>query len=307
MMMPSMHIKTGLEPSEIVIRGGFLQTPAVLGDTVTVFGKPFVYLWKSSNVLRNFLVRPTKSCRKTLCHTAVFDQLATLRNAEYQRLKRCLSSSLGTAAQSDDERPPTAADPPTDDLGIEAEERQSGKKAKRDRKPKITAKLLPRIVTVSYERPGMAPWQPSLLCEPGTKSAAMEATTENFQVLFDIVHKTGASANASGTADRSSSDAAVQGKQARLLADGSREYFIRGRWIRKLRSPAAAGTAKGPVSDKRKFTTLVRRPSEEASGPKVRKSRRPRPKQTALGQMAAAVAPGTAAPAVDGFVDDLDL
>ena len=72
-----------------------------------------------------------------------------------------------------------------------------------------------------------------------------------------------------GNMASSSGGQAEPHKRPRTMSDGSREYFIRDRWVRKTRMPVPAA---GVVADKRKFKCLVRRRSEEAAMPKQRRA-----------------------------------
>ena len=72
--------KVGLLRTEIVIRGGFLSKPEVLGNVITVEGKSFVPLWRSCPVLNKFLT-PQSSCLRPLKDTSIFETLREKREA----------------------------------------------------------------------------------------------------------------------------------------------------------------------------------------------------------------------------------
>jgi len=277
MVMPSTHVKLGLEPGEIVLRGGFLKTPAVLGGTVTVLNKPFVYLWRTAGTLQDFL-SPAAAFKRPLKNCAVFDRLAALRNAEFQKIKAALEREGEAAGDSQQSGKSEAWH---DDLDLDdgpASSPDPKRPRKRGQKSKTEAALMPKTVQVVYERPGKSPWEPILLLEPARRAAAMEATAENFQILFDLVnYGLPADKAASGASSPSRAQVADEGRgpKARLLADGSREYFIRGRWVRKTRMEEASTG----VADKRRFRTLIRRPSDE--GPRIRKAPKRAPKAAA--------------------------
>ena len=264
---PSFPIQVGTEPSEIVLRGGFLTNPVVLNDCVEVDGTKFLYLWKTRTSLALFLnkrgayARTLKTCR-------VFGRLAALRNSEYKKRQR----AFGAAGEADKSVLEMLQPVSADALDIDgAEEGDTGKSKgtrRLRRAVKVAKKLMPRAATVSYERPGQVPWEPSVLLELATKAVAMECTSDNFRILFDLVRHDMLDQETVGESAGNIPKPAA--RLPRVLADGSREYFIRGRWVRKTKTASENPNA---VADKRKFSCLVRRPSDEASGPRVRKNR----------------------------------
>ena len=70
------------QPSEVVLRGGYLKQPVLLTRLVTVDDKKFVYLWKGCPELSKFLTG-LPVCKRPLASCLVFEKLAEKRNAAY--------------------------------------------------------------------------------------------------------------------------------------------------------------------------------------------------------------------------------
>ena len=139
--------------------------------------------------------------------------------------------------------------------------------ARQSRRLRASArKQVPRIAPVELHRPGRPVWICNVLMDNGRGAPAVEATTSNMQWLVDLV----SSDITSGVSPRPAYGAPSGAKRRpRLLADGSREYFVRGSWIKKKK---VAG----------KFRTMKRRPSDEEVPPRRRRVVRHAPAQLAV-------------------------
>ena len=263
-VQPTFPITVGLQPSEFVLRGGLFPAPHVLDSCVVVGGDKYLYLWKTSPVLASFLMgkaaarRPLKSCK-------IFLQMATLRNLEHKIRTRAF------AAAPESDLPTPVVGEAVDGLDIDGADQVSDKKtpgvrASR-RASKVAKQVLPKVVHIEVMIPGREPWRPRVLLETATRAVAMECTAENFHTLFELVSHD--LMDGGGDMASSSGGQAEPHKRPRILSDGSREYFIRDRWIRKTRMPVQTA---GVVADRRKFKCLVRRSSEEAAMPKQRRA-----------------------------------
>ena len=102
--------------------------------------------------------------------------------------------------------------------------------------------------------------------ELATKGVAMECKAENFGALFERVHRDLMEASGHDPA----ADQTAAARRPRALPDGSREFFVGGRWVRKVLQPEKT---EAQTADKRKYKCLVRRPSDEAGHPKTRKGK----------------------------------
>jgi hypothetical protein len=263
-VQPTFPITVGLQPSEVVLRGGLLSGPLVLNSCVVVGEDKYIYLWKTSPVLASFLMgkaaarRPLKSCK-------IFLQMAILRNLEHKIRTRAF------AAAPEPDLPTPVVGEAVDGLDIDGADQVSDKKtpgvrASR-RASQVAKQVLPKVVHIEVMIPGREPWRPRVLLETATRAVAMECTAANFHTLFELVSHD--LMDGGGGKASSSGGQAEPHKRPRILSDGSREYFIRDRWIRKTRMPVQTA---GVVADRRKFKCLVRRASEEAAMPKQRRA-----------------------------------
>ena len=263
-VQPTFPITVGLQPSEVVLRGGFLPAPHVLDSCVVVGGDKYLYLWKTSPVLASFLMgkaaarRPLKSCK-------IFLQMATLRNLEHKIRTRAF------AAAPESDLPTPVVGEAVDGLDIDGADQVSDNKTQGFRASwranKVAKLVLPKVVHIEVMIPGREPWRPRVLLETATRAVAMECTAANFHTLFELVSHD--LMDGGGGKASSSGGQAEPHKRPRTMSDGSREYFIRDRWVHKTRMPVQTA---GVVADRRKFKCLVRRASEEAAMPKQRRA-----------------------------------
>jgi hypothetical protein len=287
-------ISLGVESTEIVIRGGHLKSPLVMTGLAVVDHIQFIKLRKTNKVLSSFLT-DKPAFQRPLAKTLVFEKLGLLRNAKYHELLVEVQTA-GTEGQGEEEQE-------IDDLGLDEPEvggRLSNWSRHRGRY-RAAVKLIPRMAIVSFERPGQLAWEPMLLMESATKVPAMECSTANLQAMFALV-QLDLSDGSVHRPQHGRQREQAQTKPPRLLADGSREYWIRGGWVRKIRLAAPIPPADPP--DGRKFKTLKRRSSDELAKAKPKQANRSAKARgvgrTATSRAFVADVPGHA-------VDDLEL
>ena len=241
----------GLHSSELVLRGGSLKGPEVLSGLRVVDGKPFVYLQQSNTVLCRFLTGHP-ACFRPLAKTSVVEDLRRLRDEAYtQAMDELIAASMPVpepAASVEDLglEEATAGDDPKDAPPI------SQRWVRRRRQAFI--KQLPRTATVNCLRPGAAPWPVTILLENGRGAPAMWATAANFDRLLELV-RADIATGAYRRKPHPKSHAAEGRRAPRRNADGTKEYFIRGRWVAKKTEVGKDG--------KRRVKTLKRRPTDD--------------------------------------------
>ena len=115
----STPVITGLQPTEIVLRGGYLTGPMVLTRLRLCDGIKFCYLWKASHELARFLCKGQLRARP-LAATAVFENLVKLRNDKFRELHKASMRAEEDEGDGNDE-PDLAAD-----LEVDAETQRQG-------------------------------------------------------------------------------------------------------------------------------------------------------------------------------------
>jgi hypothetical protein len=242
-MVEATAATVGLSRTEIVVRGGFLSKPEVLGNIITVEGKLFVPLWRSCPVLNKFLT-PESSCLRPLKDVTIFETLKEKREAA--RL------ALVAAGRVEDE---TAEVDPADALGLDAP--ASAPKQQRDRcaaRSKLSRELLEltaKYVTLELHRGGHEPWCPCVLLGDRAHAIAMEATQPNFCMLWTVVQEEIAAVGPEAAALREPLRAAFSPRGA----PGSRQYWLPSKgWVmKKKRAPRANLTPASAAVPKRPF------------------------------------------------------
>lgn len=287
-------VATGLEPTELVLRGGELKGPLVVHGIILVDGVQFFELRKTDKVLMNFLSRRA-AFHRPLAKCGVFGKMVDGRNGKYREL---LAAILNAEPEGEGGEP-TKDDQAVDDLDLDGSDGEPGCKNPNvvrgsRKKGRAARKLLPRSASVTFQRPGRTDWTVVLAMTGPQKAVAMEATTANFKALYEWVQDDLAE---SGEPDQGKPveekprPARPVPRPRRVHADGSREYNVGGKWVRKFHQP-----------DKR-YKTLVRRTSDESTRGKTKAgaAKRSRVRTTARASRPAAAAP------VAGAVDDDDL
>ena len=121
-------------------------------------------------------------------------------------------------------------------------------------------KVMPKIVSVTFERDGFEPWVLNVLLERDYMAPAMEFTAANFDMLFrlvdhDLVH---------GSTRRERYGATRVDKPAPRGPREARQYFVKDRWVTKIPLEGQE------VSSRKRFRTLKTRKSDETTVPKRR-------------------------------------
>lgn len=75
------EVRFGLEETEVVLRGGFLQEPVVIGGCRLVDGRVFLPLLKGDIRLSNFLT-DEQGHQRPLSRTMVFETIQKLRTPD---------------------------------------------------------------------------------------------------------------------------------------------------------------------------------------------------------------------------------
>ena len=259
--VPTFPIVTGLHKTELVLRGGFLDTPAVLTGLRVVEGRQYVTLHKHNKTLVRFLTGKA-TFRRPLARTAIIEGLMAARALKQKTLIADSEASVESAAPGDDD---------DDDLDLADGPKSSAvTPAKRTswRKAFVNKTQLPLADVVEVLRPGSDPFRPRMLLSTvrGNEAVAIEATADNLEVVLCAVRDDESSVAPSGT----TGGGEPRKRPPRKLDDGSREYFIRGRWVNKRRERDEAGAVK--------VRTLLRRPTDEPP-----KAGRRRARQTGSG------------------------
>jgi hypothetical protein len=278
----------GTMPTEMVIRGGMLKGPAVLTGLCTALDKPFVPLRKSDKVLSLFLTgRP--SSQRPLAKTLIIETLLTLRNNK----RIDLAAEIRMPAGDDAGAMVAVADGLADDLGLDDPAEvlvavDPVGKRRRGICNRAVLSQLPRTATVSVERTDGTVWEPVLLVDVAHKAPAMECVVANFQALFEIVQ--GQMSDGTSQRKQHGQEHPLPGSKApRHHPDGSREYWVRGKWVRRYKIASSTRPAL------RKYRTLKRKSSDEAAA-----AARARPRARGRGRKAASLAIQAEAASGDG-------
>ena len=245
----------GLQPSEQVLRGGHLREPIVLKRLKRVEGRSFLCLWKTCRELVNFLASPSRRQRgkRPLADTNVFEELQVLRQQARQRIldDAVIDCGLAQPNQEDD----FASKLGLDDDNVSASTPKTKSAWRLERKER---RVLPKIVTVTLERTGFEPWIVNLLLERDNMAPAMECTAQNLGKLFEFVDHD----LANGDHHRQRYGADVASRPAPRGPSDRRSYFIRNRWVTKIRLRGDDAREQTDTPRKR-YRTLKRRSSRD--------------------------------------------
>jgi hypothetical protein len=253
MVAPYVPSSLGCLPSEVVLRGGYLREPLVLPRLQLAGGRQFVMLLKSGRELSLFLtgkpsrVRPLQQC-------LVFERLATLRNEAYKAIVHELAKAAqdNMIQEGEDLAASLDLDAPEGGAGEEGRPKKRARRAD----GKLLRAQMPAILEVEYVRHGQAPWRVAMLAQPGNKAPAMEVTAESMQTLFELVDRE----VLGGEVCR----AQIKGEKSPRGPAKARTYWCgtRRRWITKH----LLSEVPSPAFGRRKYRTLTRRGSDEATG-----------------------------------------
>lgn len=255
----------GLKPGEMVLRGGMLPGPTVITGVKTVHGCGFMYLWKTSRFLNAFLAGKMSAERPLSC-TAVPEALQELREvARHELLRGAVADDASGEASGQVD--PTAA------LGFDAPSPAEAMLEKRSKRQRPSAKaLLPSLVSVTLKKDGFEPWTVRLLLESAQKAVAMEVTVANLTALYLRVQADLAAGvklrprhgHGKGGAAAMSTDALR--RKPRHYDDGSKEYAVRNRWVRKFPPDSAEVPPDGARPGWKRVRVLKRRHTEDVGG-----------------------------------------
>lgn len=259
-------IELGLMPGELVLRGGMLKGPTVISGVKMVHGCGFVYLWKTSRWMNQFFAGKLSGKRPLAC-TKVPEDLQVLREQARADCLRGMEAAAEDCGSSAGKPDPTAA------LGFDAPAPAAAVVVKSSKRAKKGAKaLLPSVVEVTLKKDGFEPWPVRLLLESVQKAVALEATVENLTALYlrvqaDLAaqrklrprHGRG-SGFPCGSAD-------IRRKPPRHYEDGTKEYSVRNRWVRKFPLSSAEVPPVSANPSWKRVRTLKRRHTEDQVGP----------------------------------------
>ena len=223
---PSAAPGLGLAPGEVVLRGGFLNGPAIMGGCEEVGGAMYMPMLKSDPILSNFL-SPMPCNRRPLRGTTVLEELQRLRN-EY-------ICSAGTVP------PPEAEDDETQQLGLGGDA-----SAKKRRSRAKLEKTLPPTVEVVLAKSGFPDWRVKLKVEKWVRMApAMEVTCAKLRALFARVR-----ADLEEGRIKRERNGGPQGAARRpRVAGGKRGYWKGKKWLLKERIPREVEAAMSSGGD----------------------------------------------------------
>ena len=243
---------------ELVLRGGFLPRPEVLTGLRAIDGARFVHIWKVCPTLNKFLTRESSS-RRPLSRSSILDELTKAKNEMVDALMGSLRKKL---AEEDNNAEDKAAA-----LDLDADWVDSEKPAqkKQNKRAKLTAHQLPLTSVLEFQLPSGLTWKPRVLVEARC-AVAVEATQENFQILFDAVTGEIQEGNFKRRRNGSSDSKGDEKEGQSLGGNAPRTYFVscKKRWIKKV--PVQASATKRPYTTKYTSTTLSSSSEDAASG-----------------------------------------
>lgn len=246
--VPSQAPGLGLAEDEIVLRGGFLKSPAIYGGCTEVGGAMFMPLLKSDPVFSNFL-SPRPCNKRPLRGTTVPEELQKLRNQ--------FIVTKGEDQEADDY---------AKDLGLGGEAPSKKRRVYKDK----AEKTLPPTVEVVYKKEGFADWRVRLKVDKWVRYApAMEVTAENLQALFERVRADLEDGGVKRERFGGPVGAARQPKGPRE----KRRFWIGTKWLekRRLEEEEEGGAATG--LDDYSGTTVVEAAAAAKSGARARRAR----------------------------------
>ena len=238
--------------SEVVLRGGYLKDPAVLTRLRVVEGRHFLPLWKSCPVLNKFLTGQP-SCRRPLAKSMVFEAVTDAKNKAWEEEIAALRT--GEVPQ------------PTDDLvsalDLGDEQASALPSGQRRRKRPLSQRALrhqvPNISRLSLVREGKAVWEPCVVMDQPTKAASLEMTADNLRTLLEWVGDDRAEGEVKR--ERFGTGVTRTERQHPRVTPTAREYFVRGRWVKKLRKATDSAATPLGIADVEPSGCLAERPS----------------------------------------------
>ena len=246
-------VANGLQADEIVLRGGRLTSPTLLTGLEVVEGRQYVRLGRRSPALCLFLTAKSQ-CVGPLAGNAVLDQIAALRQDFVQK--------FGKEDINDVE------DDKVEDLGLDASDESLVPTGGRSRRNlRVVNKTLPSHFEARLARPGKCDWTFRMLCERGNKAPCIEATTVNFEALFQLVSDSHAK-----TGVEEDSPAKQRSRRSPRGDPGAREY-----WLDSNQRLVKIEYEDVQHAGAKRRRTVTRRSSNPALLPLVASSRSPSP------------------------------
>lgn len=127
-------VHVGLADSEVVLRGGYLAEPVIIGGCIVADGRKFMPLLKGDVRLSNFLT-PLRANERPLSRTLVIETIQKLRN------DFILAAGMPAAGEEEDYAEEMEAD------GAPAEQRARRRRAASER-------ALPQYAEIIVQKPG---------------------------------------------------------------------------------------------------------------------------------------------------------
>ena len=235
----------GLAEHEVVLRGGFLKAPVVIGGCRLVHGATYLPLLKGDPVISNFL-SPRPCNKRPLRGTRLPEELQKLRNDFI--LTMCVDPAERAFAE---------------DLALCGHVLST----KRRRHTPTGESALPPTVVVVYKKDGFADWAVRVLVDRYIRMApSIEVTTENLRELFDRVRAD----LQEGSIVCPRRGGAAGAKRPPRGEPGCRRFWTGRRWLEKrpveetgaaATSHASGAAGSGSRARRTKFRTLTVKPS----------------------------------------------
>ena len=211
----ALPVSVGLAPDEVIVRGGWLREPTMVGGCINIDGRNFLPLLKGDKRLCNWLT-PFRGMDRPLSRTTIVEELQELRN----NLIRS-----GASGTSDDDKRDYARDL----LLVKRDARRRTPEEKAQ-----DASGSPKIGEIVLQKEGFPDWTLSVVLDRFIRMApAIEMTDENVQQLFERVNHDLEAGGHKREAHGSGSPA--DRKRPKGPADGPREYWLASakRWVKK--------------------------------------------------------------------------
>lgn len=172
-------VEMGLRPNEGVIRGGYLKKAVLLDNVLLKFGRQFYPLWKSDNVLCAFLAGKNRSGRPLKAVRCFEDMKAAVRQFAENHIKETRAITADTPEEED--AITGSPDPVTP-------ETVGTRHCRARRFRRCDWLTLPEVAQIDMPFAELCPgWKPWCIVDVEARSVSMEASSENFNALFNIV------------------------------------------------------------------------------------------------------------------------
>jgi hypothetical protein len=272
-----MAVFVGLQPGEIVLRGGGLPEPVIVSNLLESNGKSFWRLCKRDSILCRYLLGSGYSkMRSRLASRPLWATLESLRAARRQELVKQLA-----VCDMNEEAGAAIVDDLAADLCLDDDTSARGSTAVSKRKAGRIRKVLPAFSEIEVNCMGSSPWRVNVLMAPFRQAVAIEDTEDNLKKLYELIQK---EMNMEDTASDALADIAQASEASIVAAEpllkqqraarpprgpaNAREYWRgdRRRWICKEKLAIQEDDTSGSPPAKR-FRTVTRRPSDAVPPP----------------------------------------